>query len=100
MAREKKQKVEVRAIEDILNNPSDRSKLENFIQEAVDSKTRIASENELIKDIKEDAKEKIGLDPSLFNDLVRISFKHDHLKTQEKISALDSAIEILFKDKD
>ena len=96
MAKDKKEKPQIREIEDILNNPSDKSKLQNFLDEGVRCKTRVADENEAIKDLRETAKEDLGLDPKLFNQLVQIGFKNNYLEKQHEMSALDSAIEILF----
>lgn len=85
-----------RNIEDIINNASDRNKLQNFIDEAVRCKLRIADENESFKAIKEEAAEQLEVAPKLFNQLVKISFDNSYLETKANISALDSAIDLLF----
>lgn len=89
-------KPEIVNIESILANPKDKSALQGFIDEAVRLKMIIKDHNESIKIIKDEALEKIGLDPKLFGSLVRIAANNNALETQSQIHALDSAIEILF----
>jgi hypothetical protein len=96
MAKDKKEKPQIRQLEDILGNPSDKSKLESFLDEAVRCKTRMADENEALKDLRETAKEDLGLDPKQFNQLSAIAFKNNFLEKQAEFSALDFAIEALF----
>lgn len=93
-------KHEIVSIEAILANSSDRSKLQSYLDEAVRCRLRIADENEAIKGIREVALEKLGLEPKLFNQLVKVSFNSSYSETRAEISALESAIEILFGDKD
>lgn len=97
MAKDKKQIV---SIEAILANPSDKSKLVTFLEEAVRCKLRIADEMEAIKGLREEAGEKLGLESKLFNQLVKVSFNNSYSETRAEISALESAIEILFPESD
>ena len=91
----KKQYVSVEAI---LANQSDKSKLITFLEEAVRCKLRMASETEAISDLRSEAAEKLGLQPKLFNQLVKVSLNNSQTETKEEISALESAIEVLFPD--
>lgn len=93
-----KKRKEYVSIESILNNPSDKSKLVVFLNQAVEHKQRIALENDGIKTLRQDAAETIGLEPKLFNQLVRVSFNNSFTETKAEISALESAIEILFPE--
>lgn len=93
-------KHDIVSVEAILANSSDRSKLQNFLDEAVRCKMRMADENESIKVLREEAAEKLGLEPKLFNQLVKVAFNSSYSETRAEISALESAIEILFGDKD
>jgi hypothetical protein len=92
-----KEKVEHRQIEDIMANSVDKKKLLSFIDEAVRVKRRIADENESFKAIKEEAEEQIGCNPKLFQQLVKISVDNSYIETKTNISALESAIEMLFE---
>lgn len=83
-------------IEDILNNTANRTKMKNFIDEAVRCKQAISDKNEDIKAIAHEAAEQINIDPKLFKQLVGITFKNNFTEKQAEISALDSAIELLF----
>jgi hypothetical protein len=89
-------KKEYVSIESILNNPSDKSKLIAFLDEAVIHKKKIEMENEGITDLRNDAVEAMGLSPKLFNQLLRVTFKNSYTETKAEISALESAIEMLF----
>jgi len=93
-------KPEIVNIESILNNPKDKATLQGFIDEAVRLKMIIKDNNESIKAIKDEALEKIGLDPKMFNALVKIATNNNALETQSEIHALDAAIEILFSSND
>jgi len=96
----KKEKPAIVSIEAILANPSDKSKLMTFLEEAVRCKLRIADEMEAIKGLREEAAEKLGLESKLFNQLVKVSFNNSYSETKAEISALESAIEILFPESD
>jgi hypothetical protein len=94
----KQPKREAVSLDSILANPSDKSKLEAYIAEAVIHKEKIKFEQEGIKDIRDDAFEQIGLEPKTFNDLVKIKFKGNYTEVKDQISDIESALEILFKD--
>ena len=85
-----------RRIEDIMNNPVDRTALMNHIDEAVRCKQRIADENESIKGIVDAIKEKIDIDPGLFKTLAKISFKNDAVEKLAAAERLETAIEMMF----
>jgi hypothetical protein len=92
----KSKKVEFSSIETILNNPSDLSKLKNYLDESVNCKERQKMESEALKDIKEVAKETLNIDPKLFNQLVKVAYDHSYLELRQELSNLDTAIELLF----
>lgn len=95
----RKQKTDPRRIEDILNNPKDRSTLQNHIDEAVRCKVRIADEQESIKAIREEAAEKTGIDGKMFNNLVSLYFNNNFSEKQAELERLETAIEMLMMDK-
>jgi len=99
MARQAKNKPQVRDIEDILNNASDRAKLQNFIDEAVRCKQKVADENESIKGLREEAVEKIGIEPKMFNALTKLFFNNDFAEKRADLEKLENAIDLLLKGK-
>lgn len=53
-------------------NESEQKKLSEMVGEAVNSKTRIAAENDLLKDIRKRAKDELEIKPKVFNQIVKI----------------------------
>jgi hypothetical protein len=88
-----------RNIQDIMNNPSLKSKLNNLVDEAVRAKQRIATEQETIKVLRDVAKNDLDLNPKLFNLYVASTFNNDYAlrKTslEEMIDLIDAVINIL-----
>ena len=92
----KQEKPEIRRIEDIVNNPSDRAKLQNFLDEAVRCKIRMKDEQDSISAMREDALIQLGCAPKMFAALVNIEFNQNFSEKQAELDALDTAIELLF----
>lgn len=95
MARVKKQKPQERSLIDILNNSADRAKLQNFIDEAVRCKTRIADENESIKNLRDEAIEKVGIKGKKFNQLVKMYYNNNFTEVQMEAEELELVIGLL-----
>jgi hypothetical protein len=66
----------------IPSNPADLQKINKWIKDACDCKTRIAAENEAIKDIVAVIKEEFKLPPKFTNKLIRTKYK-DNFDQQE-----------------
>ena len=94
-----KNKREERPIEDILNNLSDRAKLQNFLDEAVRSKSRIAGEQEQLKAIRDAAVEAVGIEGKMFNQLTALFYNNNFSEKQAELEKLDTAIEMLLMNK-
>jgi len=64
----------------------DSEALEGYIKEALLVKNAIALENEKLKDIKDSAKEALGIKPKLFNQLLNMRFKlnRDEVETESE----------------
>lgn len=92
------QKAEIRPLENILANPSDKSKLMNLIKEAVDSKTRISSEMDHLKTLKDTAVEELGLKPKRFNELVKTAYDQSFAERVQELNELEFALTALFGD--
>lgn len=84
-----------REITDIMNNPSDRNKLQNYIDEAVRCKTRILDENESIKGLKDSAVETLGIEPKMFGTLVSLFFNNNFDQKKAELEKLEAAIDAL-----
>ena len=91
----KKEKPQVRRLDDIVNNTADRAKLQNLLDEAVQCKVKIADQNESIKGIREDAFEAVGISPKMFNQLLGIWYNRNFEEKQEELNSLDSAIQLM-----
>ncbi|MEM2159625.1 MAG: hypothetical protein QXN55_01570 [Candidatus Nitrosotenuis sp.] len=92
----KQAKAEPRDLTSIINNPSDRIKLQNFVDEASNCMTRIADERLSIKDIRDEAIEKLGIDPKLFNFLVKTTFDNSSSEKKAEIEAFEVALNAFF----
>lgn len=91
----KKAKPEVRDIVSILNNPADKKKLTNFIDEALRCKQKVDDENESIKVLREEALDQIGIEGKMFNSLLRLYHTGKFAEKHEEVSQLEMAIEML-----
>lgn len=88
-------KPEIRDIVTILNNPADKKKLQNFIDEAVRCRIKIKDQNESIKNLKAEALLQIGADPKIFGQLVRLFDNNSFAEKRHEIETLEAAIDIL-----
>jgi hypothetical protein len=91
----RKAKAEVRPIEDILNNAKDRATLQNFLDEAVRCKVRISDEQESIKAMRDEAKEKTGIEGKMFNSLLALFYNNNFDEKKAEIDSLETAIDLL-----
>ena len=84
-----------RDVHEILNNPADRTKLQNYVDEAVRCKTKILDEQESIKTLKESAVEKLGIEPKMFMTLVSLFFNNNFDQKKAEIEKMEMALEAL-----
>lgn len=82
-----------RSIEDIFKDPATRSKLNNFIDEAVICKQKIQQHQEAIKAIRDAAREDISLDPKVFNFYVSMVYNNDYAARKAGVDQLSALIE-------
>jgi hypothetical protein len=85
-----------RRIEDILNNPADKSKLDNSIDEYVRLLDSISDKKESMKVIVDDIREKIGIDPKMFKTLAGITQKNNAAEKLKEAENLETAIGAMF----
>lgn len=86
-------------IDAILNNSKDRAVLQNFLDEAVRCKVRISDEQESIKGLREEAMEKTGIEPKMFNNLVSMFYNNNFDEKKEELGNLEIAIELLMMNR-
>lgn len=91
----KSEKPQARDIITILNNPSDKSKLQNFIDESVRCRIRIRAENEANKALREEAFTQLGCEPKIYNQLVRLFDDNSFEEKKNEIETLEAAIDLL-----
>ena len=82
-------------ISTILGNPQSRTKLQNYIDEAVRCKGRILDENESIKGLRDAAADELQLQPKMFNSLVTLYFNNNFEQKRSEIQELEFAIDVL-----
>lgn len=87
----KKEKVEF-SLSTIKNNPGTRRQLEGFISEIALSQNKIKSEREAIKDIRDEAKDVLGIPGKILNKLVREHM--DAGRAEAEISELELVHEL------
>ena len=69
----------------------DMIKLDKMVREAVDSFTRSEAESSFRKDVASRAKDELGIQPSLFNSIVKERFNES---ITEKLSKLEEVIDM------
>jgi hypothetical protein len=97
MARQPKEKPEFN-ITSILNNPVDSKTLKGFIDEALLHKNTIANANAGISDIRNEAKEQLGIPPAQFMHMVNTKFKESLKKEKDKVDVTEGALGKLYGD--
>lgn len=81
-----------------LSTEADCNALRGFIEEAVLCKQRIESEQEALKDIKNEAKERLKVKPALFNKLVTAVHKDSAKKSRDDFEEFDEILNKLYPD--
>ena len=84
-------------VTDILKNPVQRAKLQNYIDEVVKCKTKVLDENESIKTLRDSAVEELSLSPKIFSSLVSLFFNNNFDEKREEYEQLEAAITALMQ---
>ncbi len=87
-------------IEVILNDKSQKARLQTYIDETVKCKQRILDENESIKGLREQAVQELGINPKLYNSLVSLYFNNDFEQKKEELEQFETAINALMQVED
>ncbi len=95
MARKSKEKVEF-DLQSILSNPTDTKTLQGFIDEAVICRQRKQMESEAEADIKNEAKDKLGIPAGMFAYLVKTRFKDSIKADKEKVEAGEEVLDRIY----
>lgn len=89
-----------RTIEEIMRDPSSRTKLQHLVDEAVTAKTKIAHEQSIIKGLRDAALEDLGLKPQLFNNFVAMTFNNDYQVRKEGLEQQLTLVELVMGEVD
>lgn len=90
-----KNKKNFKDVTDILRNPSDAAKLQNYIDEAVRCRTKILDEQESIKTLRQSAVDEVAIEPKMFNALVGLFFNNNFDQKKAELTKLEEAIDAL-----
>jgi hypothetical protein len=82
----------------IPSNPADRTKLKQMVNEAVDALTRVDSEREHIKEIKEEIKENFELPPKAISKIIILAHKRNAEAFAQDAEDTLELYEALFSD--
>lgn len=89
-----------RTVGEIMKNPTMRAKLNSYIDEAVKIKTKIQSEQQMLKSLREAVVEELGLKASVFNSQVDMMFKNDYQERLDKYEELYDMVHSVMRDAD
>lgn len=93
----KKQFIEVTTV---LANPSQRAKLQNYIDEVVRCKQKILDENESIRVLREAAVDELNIEPKMFSAIVSLFFNNNFEQKRDELEKLEAAINALMQTKE
>lgn len=87
-----------RSVEEIMRDPRSKAKLQQLVDEAVQSKTKIEHEQRIIKGLREAALEDLGLKPQLFNNFVSMTFNNDYQVRKDGLEQQLTLVELVLGD--
>jgi len=76
----------------ILNNPSDRRKLQQYLDESVVLKTQILDKQTSIKTLRDSAVDELGIEPKMFTSMVSMLFNNNFEEKQSELERMQEAI--------
>lgn len=79
-----------------VNSEADKKMLKGFIEEAILHKRTQADAASDIKDIRTEAKEKLGVPPKIFNRLVRAAYKDAFVEERREYEEFEGLVEAIF----
>ncbi len=82
-----------------IHGDADKEALKGFIEEGVLAKKRIAKEQEALRDIKNEAKERFNIPAKVFNKAVNIVFKDSMAAEQQTYDDVETILEIAYPTK-
>lgn len=72
-------------ISTIMADPDLRARFTNLVDEAITAKAAIQTQQEIIKSLRELAKDDLGLNPKLFNTAVAAAFSNDYTARRDNL---------------
>lgn len=82
-------------VHELLNNPSTRAKLQNYVDEAVRCKQKILEQQESIKTLKDSAVEELGIEPKMFGTMVSLYYNNNFDEKKAEIEKMDLALDAI-----
>lgn len=79
----------------ILKSPALKSKLQNYIDEILRSKSKILDEQEHIRGIRDAAIDDLSIEPKMLNALVGMFFNNNFDQKLEELNKLEEAIRLI-----
>lgn len=79
-----------------LKSESDKLAMKGFIEEAVLRKQKIKMENEGLKDIRNECRDRLNITPSTFNKVVKIVMNADMNKERNEFDNIETIIETIY----
>ena len=87
-----------REIREIMAQPSMKTKLSSYVDEAVKCKQKISHEQENIKALRDAALDELGLKPAVFNQYVAMVYNNDYVQRKDKFEELIDLIDSVMSD--
>jgi hypothetical protein len=88
-------KAKFRSIEEIMRDPKAKATLTNLVDEAVQAKQRILTQQQIIKGLRDGALEELGLKPALFNNYVGMVFNNDYQQRKDGLEQQLTLVELV-----
>lgn len=79
-----------------LNSPNDRQMLKGFIDEAVIIRQKQKELSEALKDIKNEAKDKLNIKPKTFGSVVKVVYNQTMKDVQDEFSEVETVIGTIY----
>jgi len=87
-----------REIAEIMAQPRMKALLSSFVDEAVQCKTRIATQQDILKGFRDNALDELGLKPAVFNAYVQMVYNNDYLQRKDKLQELMDLVDQVMLD--
>lgn len=84
-----------RDIAEIMAQPRMKALLSSYVDEAVKAKGNIATQQETIKGLRDNALDELGLKPAVFNAYVQMTFNNDYVQRKDRLEELIDLVDLV-----